>query len=95
MKCSWRTPPTPKATVHVIDGHRRPGSTTNGIPLLDPIAAFIVVGFIGRAGLEIALSTSHVLADRMVIGEEALRQVVMSVPGILGAHRIRTRGPAD
>ena len=69
--------------------------TAAGIPLLDPIAAFIVVGFIGRAGLEIALSTSHVLADRMVIGEEALRQVVMSVPGILGAHRIRTRGPAD
>jgi cation diffusion facilitator family transporter len=69
--------------------------TAAGIPLLDPIAAFIVVGFIGRAGLEIALSTSHVLADRMVIGEEALRQVVMTVPGILGAHRIRTRGPAD
>ena len=66
-----------------------------GIPLLDPIAAFIVVGFIGRAGVEIALSTSYILADHIVIGEEALRQVVLSVPGILGAHHIRTRGSSD
>jgi cation diffusion facilitator family transporter len=69
--------------------------TAAGIPLLDPIAAFIVVGFIARAGLQIALSTSQVLADRVVIGEDALQQVVMSVPGVLGAHHIRTRGPAD
>ena len=41
-----------------------------GIPLLDPIAAFIVVGFIGRAGVEIALSTSSILADHIVIGED-------------------------
>jgi cation diffusion facilitator family transporter len=66
-----------------------------GIPLLDPIAAFIVVGFIGRAGVEIALSTSYILADHIVIGEDALRQVVLSVPGVLGAHHIRTRGSSD
>jgi divalent metal cation (Fe/Co/Zn/Cd) transporter len=31
----------------------------------------------------------------MVIDEHDLRQVVLSVPGVLGCHQIRTRGPSD
>jgi cation diffusion facilitator family transporter len=66
-----------------------------GYPVLDPLAALIVVGFIAHAGWEIAISTSNVLADRVVIEEDELRQVVLGVPGVLGCHRIRTRGAAD
>ena len=66
-----------------------------GYPLLDPIAAIVVVFFIGHAAWEIVRSTSHVLGDRIVIPEDDVRGVVMTVPRVLGCHEIRTRGPAD
>jgi cation diffusion facilitator family transporter len=66
-----------------------------GYPVFDPLAALVVVVFIAHAGWEIAVSTSNILADRIVIGEEELRQVVLGVPGVLGCHRIRTRGSED
>jgi cation diffusion facilitator family transporter len=69
--------------------------TRLGYPILDPIAALIVVGFILRAGWNIAVSTSSILADRVAIDEQDLRRVVLSVPGVLGCHQIRTRGPSD
>ena len=36
-----------------------------------------------------------VLGDRIVIAEDDVRSVVMSVPAVMGCHQIRTRGPAD
>jgi cation diffusion facilitator family transporter len=69
--------------------------TALGYPVLDPVAALIVVLFIAHAGWEIAVSTSSILSDRVVIAQDDLRTVVLSVPGILGCHQIRTRGSAD
>ena len=66
-----------------------------GWPLLDPIAGLVIAVFIGHTGWEIARDSSAILADHTVIPEEELRDVVMSVPGLLGCHHIRTRGPAD
>ena len=66
-----------------------------GWPILDPLAALVVAGFIGWAGYEIARSTTRILSDRMVISESDLEQVVLSVPGVVGCHQIRTRGSAD
>jgi cation diffusion facilitator family transporter len=66
-----------------------------GWPLADPMAALVVAGFIGRAGYLIARDTARILADRVVMDEDDLREVVMSVPGVLGCHHIRTRGSAD
>jgi len=66
-----------------------------GYPLLDVIAAVIVMGFIARAGWAIATATSDILADRMVIEAGDLERVVLSVPDVLGCHHIRTRGSAD
>ncbi len=66
-----------------------------GYPLLDPLAAIVVVGFIGHAAWEIFKGASDVLADRIVIAEDDVRSVVMSVPAVMGCHEIRTRGPAD
>jgi cation diffusion facilitator family transporter len=68
---------------------------TLGYPVLDLLAAVIVMGFIARAGWEIATATSDILADRMVIEAADLERVVLSVPDVLGCHRIRTRGSAD
>jgi cation diffusion facilitator family transporter len=66
-----------------------------GWPILDPVAAIVVAGFIGRAGYEIARSTTRILSDRIVIAESDLERVVLSVPGVIGCHQIRTRGSAD
>jgi cation diffusion facilitator family transporter len=66
-----------------------------GWPILDPLAALVVAGFIGWAGYQIATATTRILSDRMVIAESDLEQVVLSVPGVLGCHHIRTRGTSD
>lgn len=66
-----------------------------GYPLLDPLAAIVVIGFIGHAAWEIFKGATAVLGDRIVIAEDDVRSVVMSVPAVMGCHAIRTRGPAD
>ena len=66
-----------------------------GYHFLDPLAAIVVAGFIGYACWEIFQSTSGILADRIVIPEDALMAVVASVPEVIGAEKIRTRGSAD
>jgi cation diffusion facilitator family transporter len=66
-----------------------------GYPVLDSIAAFVVVGFIGYAAWEIVKSTSNILADRVMIPENDVRSIVMEVPAVIGCHAIRTRGSAD
>jgi cation diffusion facilitator family transporter len=66
-----------------------------GVPILDPLAAVLVAGFIGYAGLQIARATTGILSDRIVISDAELERVVMAVPGVLGCHHIRTRGSAD
>jgi len=69
--------------------------TAAGIPLLDPAAALIIVGFIGYAGFEIARDATRILSDEMVISEEDIRAVVEHVPHVLGCHHIRSRGTPD
>lgn len=66
-----------------------------GYPILDPIGGLVIAVFIARTGLEIARDTSGILADRVVMDEDDIRRVVMSVPEVLGCHRIRTRGSLD
>jgi cation diffusion facilitator family transporter len=66
-----------------------------GLPILDPLAAIAVAGFIGYAGYQIATATTKILSDGIVMSETDLEQVVMSVPGVLGCHHIRTRGSTD
>ena len=66
-----------------------------GVPILDPLAALVVAGFIGYSGYQIARATTGILSDRIVISDADLERVVMSVPGVLGCHHIRTRGSAD
>jgi cation diffusion facilitator family transporter len=66
-----------------------------GVPILDPLAALVVAGFIGHAGYQIARATTGILSDRIVIADADLERVVMSVPGVLGCHHIRTRGSTD
>jgi cation diffusion facilitator family transporter len=66
-----------------------------GYPILDPLAAIVVIGFIGYAGFTIARDAATILSDAIVISEEAVRRVVEGVPTVLGCHQIRSRGSAD
>jgi cation diffusion facilitator family transporter len=66
-----------------------------GLPILDPLAALVVAGFIGYAGFQVARTTTGILSDRIVISDADLHRVVMSVPGVIGCEKIRTRGSAD
>jgi cation diffusion facilitator family transporter len=66
-----------------------------GYPLLDPMAALLVAGFIGHACWSIAQEASRILSDEIVIPEHAVKAVVQSVPGVLGCEKVRTRGSAD
>jgi cation diffusion facilitator family transporter len=66
-----------------------------GYPLLDPIGGVAIAGLIAYTGYQIARETSPILADRVMIEEEDVRRVVMSVPEVLGCHHIRSRGSAD
>jgi cation diffusion facilitator family transporter len=69
--------------------------TRLGIAILDPLAALIVAGFIAYTGFQIALATTRILSDQMVIAQSDIEQVVKDVPGVLGCHHIRTRGSSD
>jgi len=66
-----------------------------GMPMLDPLAALVVAVFIGYSGYQIARATTSILSDRVVIADADLERVVLSVPGVVGCHQIRTRGSAD
>jgi cation diffusion facilitator family transporter len=66
-----------------------------GYGWLDPVAAIVVAVFIGHACWEIFNSTTGILADRFVIAEEEILNVVKTVPEVIGSHHVRTRGSAD
>lgn len=66
-----------------------------GYPVLDPLAALVIVGFIGYAGFDIARDATRILSDQIVISEGDVRRVVEQVPNVLGCHQIRSRGSAD
>ena len=71
------------------------GGVALGWSWLDPAAAVVVAGFIAYAGYEIVLESANILSDRIVIAEDDLRAVVLSVPEVIGCEKIRTRGPRD
>jgi cation diffusion facilitator family transporter len=66
-----------------------------GYPIIDPLVALLVAGFIGHAGWSIAQEASRILSDQIVIAEDQVRAVVQSVPDVIGCEKIRTRGSAD
>jgi cation diffusion facilitator family transporter len=66
-----------------------------GLPILDPLAALVVAAFIGHAGYQVAMTTTKILSDRIVMSEADIEAEVLRVQGVLGCHQIRTRGSAD
>jgi cation diffusion facilitator family transporter len=71
------------------------GAVAMGFPSMDALGAIVVAMFIARTGFQIGMETSGILADQVVLAEDEIRKVVMSVPEVVGCHRIRTRGSYD
>ena len=66
-----------------------------GYPLLDPMAALLVAGFIGHACWSIAQEAHASWPTRSSSPKREVRDVVQSVAGVIGCEKIRTRGSAD
>ena len=68
-----------------------------GHPILDPIAALIVGGMVSKMGWDFAWDALHDLMDRSADDAEvdAIRETILTTPGVLGAHDLRTRKMGD
>jgi cation diffusion facilitator family transporter len=63
-----------------------------GYPIVDPILALIIAAVIAKIGIDIIRASSPTLMDQAAIPPDALRQVALSVPGVLVCHKARSRG---
>ncbi|WP_048134409.1 cation diffusion facilitator family transporter [Methanosarcina sp. 1.H.T.1A.1] len=64
----------------------------SGFPLLDPVIALLISFLIFRAGFRIMKESSKVLLDMSRLEEEEICNLVLGIEGVLGCHKIRTRG---
>lgn len=67
--------------------------TRYGLRWADPVTSLLVTAVIGRVGWNIVVPNVQVLIDRAAVDEEEVRKLAMEIPGVLGVHRIRSRGP--
>ncbi len=65
------------------------------IHFIDIASSLLIVGFILHAGYEVIMSHLGPLTDSAMIDASLLEAVVMSVPGVMGCHKIRSRGMED
>jgi cation diffusion facilitator family transporter len=63
-----------------------------GYPQADALAALIITGFIARAAFEVVQRAAGSLVDAAVVPPERIRQVALAVPGVVGTHKVRSRG---
>ncbi|MDH3878702.1 MAG: cation diffusion facilitator family transporter, partial [Desulfobacterales bacterium] len=63
-----------------------------GYPIVDVIAALIIVLFIVKMGLTILKSATSVLTDEACIDPDMIKEIAKSVTGVMDCHGIRTRG---
>jgi cation diffusion facilitator family transporter len=66
-----------------------------GHPTLDPLVGVGIAILIAHTSYEIARDASGILSDKIVLDEDDIRKVVMTVPEVIGCHHIRTRGSLD
>jgi cation diffusion facilitator family transporter len=67
-------------------------SIRSGFPLLDPICAILIVFLIIWVGYRIVRESFLVLTDSAIIDSQKVREVALATQGVMGCHRVRTRG---
>ena len=71
------------------------GLARAGVPHADPVAALVVVFFIAWIGVGLLRRTVPVLLDAQFISAERLEDAILTVPGVEGCDRLRSRGMGD
>jgi cation diffusion facilitator family transporter len=66
-----------------------------GLGWADVAAAVLIVAIILRAGFGILRNTLSTLSDERRIEPGLIEQVALEEPGVMEAHNVRSRGPAD
>jgi len=64
-------------------------------PIVDPMASVVVAGFILQAAYEVFKTSSGILVDSSVVETEKIEKMVLAIEGVLGVHKIRSRGTSD
>lgn len=63
--------------------------------IIDSIASFVVAIFILHAAYEIFKVSSKILVDGTAVETEKIEKIIMSQEGVIGVHKIRSRGTYD
>lgn len=63
--------------------------------IIDPIASILVSLLVLHAAWRIYKEASGVLLDSAMVDESLVRELVMAQAGVLGVHKIRSRGSMD
>lgn len=66
-----------------------------GFPIADVIAGFIISLLICYIGIDILKHSSRVLCDYVAMEAKEVEEAILDIPGVVGCHRIRTRGRPD
>ena len=66
-----------------------------GYPVVDVIAALIIVFFIAKMGLSILKPATDVLTDAACLNPDDIQNIANSIEGVKGCHNVRTRGNED
>ena len=66
-----------------------------GYPLIDPIVAVVIAGVIAWTAIIVLKDVLSSLTDEIRLDPQDIRTAVMTIPGILDCHEIRTRGLAN
>lgn len=73
------------------------GGSLMGFPLLDPVTALIVGLMVVKMGWKFTWDALNDLMDRAISEEELerIRDTLLSTPGVLGVHNLKTRKMGD
>ena len=86
----------PRRRLDVADGHRRAGRRARSVcrsSIRSPRSSSPDSSV--TPAIRLRWPRPGILSDRIVIADDDIEQVVLSVPGVLGCHHIRTRGSSD
>ncbi len=65
------------------------------MPNVDLIGSLIIVLVMLHAGYQIIVAHLGILVDQVVFNSQEIEGIVMAVPGVMGCHKIRSRGTND
>jgi cation diffusion facilitator family transporter len=66
-----------------------------GYPIIDTVGSLVIALLIALAAFQILRDSSRVLCDTAAIDIKEIEKVVKGIEGVVGCHKIRTRGRSD